>query len=101
MDGFVLEFNNEIKNYINSKSKKEDKQPTKDERVESINKSIESYLNSIRLMKESIDKFVQIGPHKEIYNSTREDALLAFRLTVSLMSYYSGILKRISDNDME
>lgn len=96
MDGFVLEFNNEIKNYINSKSKKEDKQPTKDERVESINKSIESYLNSIRLMKESIDKFVQIGPHKEIYHSTREDALLAFRLTVSLMSYYSSILNELN-----
>lgn len=97
MDGYILTFNKDIKNYIDSKSKKEDNQPTKDERIESINKSIGAYLNSIRLMKESIDKFVQIGPHKEIYHSTREDALLAFRLTVSLMSYYSGILKRISE----
>lgn len=95
MDVFILEFNKAIKDYINNKSNKEDKQPTKDERVENINKSIEGYLNSITAMKEAIDKFVQIGPHKEIYHSTREDALLAFRLTVSLMSYYSGILNEI------
>ena len=96
MDVFILQFNKAIKDYINNKSKKEDKQPTKDERVENINKSIEGYLNSITAMKEAIDKFVQIGPHKEIYHSTREDALLAFRLTVSLMSYYSGILSEIT-----
>ena len=101
LDVYILKFNKDLKNYINSKSKKEDNQPTKDERVESINKSIESYLDSIRLMKESIDKFVQIGPHKEIYHSTREDAVLAFRLTVSLMSYYSSILKKIADNDVK
>ncbi len=99
MDVFILQFNKAIKDYINNKSKKEDKQPTKDERVENINKSIEGYLNSITAMKEAIDKFVQIGPHKEIYHSTREDALLAFRLTVSLMSYYSGILNEIKKKD--
>jgi hypothetical protein len=101
MDVYILNFNKEIKNSIDSKSKKEDKQPTKDERVESVTESVESYLNSIRVMKESIDKFVQIGPHKEIYHSTREDALLAFRLTVSLMSYYSGILKKISEEGIK
>ena len=101
LDVYLLKFNKELKNYINSKSKKEDNQPAKDERVENINNSVEYYLDSIKLMKESIDKFVQIGPHKEIYHSTREDALLAFRLTVSLMAYYSGILKRISDNEEE
>ncbi len=95
MDVFILEFNKAIKDYINNKSKKEDNEPTKDERVENINKSIEGYLNSITAMKKAIDKFVQIGPHKEIYHSTREDALLAFRLTVSLMSYYSGVLNEI------
>ena len=101
LDVYILKFNKDLKNYINSKSKKEDNQPAKDERIENINNSVKYYLDSIKLMKESIDKFVQIGPHKEIYHSTREDALLAFRLTVSLMAYYSGILKRISDNEEE
>lgn len=36
-----------------------------------------------------IDKFCQIGPHSDLYEVTMDDALLAYRLTTSLVAYLS------------
>ena len=64
--------------------------------MEAIHFAIKEYLKSINQLKKTIDKFTQIGPHRETYHSTIEDAELAFRLTTSLIAYYSKLLSKIS-----
>ena len=96
VDKYISDYNKEINKLIKGKSKEEKTQPTKEERIEKIHKAMLSYLGSISDLKESIDKFTQIGPHREIYHSTMEDAELAFRLTTPLIAYYSKLLSKIS-----
>ncbi len=96
VDKYINDYNKEINKLIKDKSKEEKTQPPKEERIEKIHKAMLSYLGSINDLKESIDKFTQIGPHREIYHSTMEDAELAFRLTTSLIAYYSKLLSKIS-----
>jgi hypothetical protein len=70
--------------------------------METIHIAIKEYLKSINQLKKTIDKFTQIGPHRETYHSTMEDAEVAFRLTTSLIAYYSNLLSRISkDSDVD
>ncbi len=98
IDQYINDYKKEINKLIGDKSKEEKNQPTKEERIENIHKAILSYLKSINDLKESIDKFTQIGPHREIYHSTMEDAELGFRLTTSLIAYYSNLLNKISND---
>ncbi len=86
----------EINKLIGGKSKKEEKEPSKEDRIEDIHSAIKEYLRSINELKKKIDKFTQIGAHREIYYSTMEDAELGFRLTTSLIAYYSNILSKIT-----
>ena len=98
-DKYHKDFLYEINKVIKDKSKKEDREPEKEERIESIRSAVKGYLESISKLKRSIDKLTQIGPHREIYHSTLEDAELAFRLTTSLIAYYSGLLSKIEKED--
>ena len=86
----------EINKLIRGKSKKEEKEPSKEDRIEDIHSAIKEYLRSINELKKKIDKFTQIGAHREIYHSTMEDAEVAFRLTTSLIAYYSNMLSKIT-----
>jgi hypothetical protein len=38
-------------------------------------------------IRKGIDNLCQIGPHSDVYEVTAEDALLAYRLTVSMIAY--------------
>ena len=100
-DQYHKDYFNEINKLIRGNSKKEEKEPPKEERIEKIHKAMLSYLGSINDLKESIDKFTQIGPHRETYYSTREDAELALRLSVSLIAYYSVLLSKINKESDE
>lgn len=97
MDPYLSKYLKMIKEKINENSESEVNQPTKDERVNSIQESLDSFINDILELKRRVDKLTQMGPHKDVYSIKREDALLAYRLTVSLMSYYSELLKRITE----
>lgn len=96
MDKFISEFDKRIEEHIDKDSKEEKKYDKKSDRIEKITKSVGIYINSITEMKRNIDNLVQIGPHRDIYKSTMEDAELAFRLTVSLIAYYSTLLSKIN-----
>ena len=96
-DPFLSKFQQSIKSKIDRGSKGENDQPSKDQRITEIAKANVAVLDDISKLKQAIDKLTQIGPHKESYVSTREDALLAYRLTVSLISYYSALLKVVSE----
>ena len=95
-DEYHNNYSDEINKLIGGKSKKEEKEPSKEDRMEAIHFAIKEYLKSINQLKKTIDKFTQIGPHRETYHSTIEDAELAFRLTTSLIAYYSKLLSKIS-----
>jgi len=58
---------------IDGLSKGEADQPSKAERIAEI--------------RRSIDKFSQIGPHSDLYQVTMDDALVEYRLTVSMLAY--------------
>ena len=68
----------EIDKKIDEGSPGEPNKRSKSERIEEI--------------KKAIIQFLQIGPHQEGYNVTYSDALLAYRLFISLLQYYSGLL---------
>ena len=68
-----------IASNIDSGSPGEEKHPKKSERIESIKQSIRDLLN--------------IGPHEPGYKVTYSDALLTYRLSVSLLQYYSELLQ--------
>ncbi|MGC8593888.1 MAG: hypothetical protein ACP5LF_06355 [Nitrososphaeria archaeon] len=99
LDPYLKKYDQLIKEEINKRSQKEENEPQKDERINEIMKYTNSLLEDIQNLKKRIDKLTQIGPHKEIYSVTREDALLAYRLTVSLISYYSKIIKEVSQKE--
>lgn len=65
---------------IDGLSRREPDQPLKSERV--------------KLMRQAIDKFTQIGPHSDIYEVTADDAILAYRLTASMVAYLSKKARR-------
>lgn len=71
----------------------------KSDQVKRIEGDTIKLLETLQSLENDVRNLTNIGAHPETYTSNREDAVLAFRLTVSLMSYYSGILKRISDNE--
>ena len=95
MDPFLNEYKTDIKRIINAGSRVEEGKPPKDDRIEAVKDAISDYVDSIKKMKYFIDQFTQIGPHKEHYKSTRDDAELAFRLTASMMAYFSHILDNV------
>jgi hypothetical protein len=95
LDPFLKQYEKDIKDKIDEGSIGEENKPSKSERVGEINNSLLSYLNSQNELLEKVKKFSQIGPHKEFYQSTYSDAILAYRLTVSLLSYYGEILSKL------
>jgi hypothetical protein len=60
---------------VNGLSKGEADWPSKSDRVKQI--------------QTAIDTFVQIGPHSDRYEVTPDDAIMAYRVTVSVMAYLS------------
>jgi hypothetical protein len=46
-------------------------------------------------VRQTIDKFTQIGPHSDVYEVTSDDALLAYRLTASMIAYLSKKARRV------
>lgn len=99
MNRCIADFDKEIEEVIDRDSKEEDNYDKKSVRIDKISESIKKYLNSITEMRKSINSLVQIGPHREVYRSTIEDAELAFRLTVSLFAFYSNLLRKISKRE--
>ncbi len=95
MELFVKQFESELKKAINSGSKGESGEPNKDERVEKIMEINKKLLGDLIDLRRAIDKLTQIGPHREFYVSTKDDATLAFRLSVSLLAYYSRLLANL------
>ena len=85
----------ELKTAINEKSSSEKGRPSKDERVIEIIDAQKKLIESIENLQKKVDNFLQVGPHREIYSSTYQDALLGFRMTVSLMEYLSKILSQV------
>ena len=63
-------------------------------------KIIQRIQNDIDLRK-MVDKLTQIGPHRETYVSSFQDALLAYRLTTSMISYYSHLITEVSRKNNE
>lgn len=94
MEQYLGKYQKEIKDRIGEGSGSKSGEPTKDERIDKIRKSLISFVSDILELKKDVDKLTQIGPHREVYSVRREDAILAYRLTVSLISYYSGLLKQ-------
>lgn len=102
MNKCIADFDKELEEVIDRDSKEENNYDKKSVRIDKISESIKKYLNSITEMKKSINSLVQIGPHREVYRSTIEDAELAFRLTVSLFAFYSAFLSKINkENDKQ
>ena len=48
----------------------------------------------IAKLQDAVDQWTQIGPHSDLYGVTMDDALLAYRSTVSLLAYLSRGLAR-------
>ena len=86
---------NELKAAINGKSSSEKGRPSKDERVIEIIDAQKNLIEKIEHLQKKVDNFLQIGAHREIYSATYQDALLGFRMTVSLMEYLSKILSHV------
>ena len=99
MNVYLEKYNDELRTEINGQSKTDDKDP-KPEKIERLTKDTITLLETLKSLEDNIYNLTHIGAHPETYTSNREDALLAFRLTVSLMSYYSGILKRVSEDEV-
>ena len=96
MHTYLQKYNDELRSEINEQSKDDIKDP-KPKKVTKITNDTITLLDTLKSLEDDIYNLTHIGAHPETYTSNREDALLAFRLTVSLMSYYSGMLKRISE----
>ena len=71
----IDQFATESDQAINGLSLGEKEKPTKSERI----------LETRRW----IDKLTHIGPHNDLYEVTRDDALLAYRPTASMIGYLS------------
>ncbi|MGC9145811.1 MAG: hypothetical protein ACP5GS_06865 [Nitrososphaeria archaeon] len=78
LDPLIQSKEDEINKKIDRGSRGEPNHPQKSQRIEEIRKAV---IN-----------FVQIGPHEEGYNVTYSDALLAYRLFISLLQYYSELI---------
>ncbi len=97
MNTYLKKYNDELRAEINGQSSIDIKD-SKPEKMEKIKNDTITFLDSLKSLEDDIYNLTHIGAHPETYTSNREDALLAFRLTVSLMSYYSSVIKRVSDN---
>jgi len=75
------EYKKEIYNFIDYGSVSEQGKQTKSERIKNMYETISNWLN--------------IGPHGDKYNVTYQDALLAYRLFITMLSYLSLILAEI------
>ena len=82
----------EIKNSINDKSATESNQPSKSDRIVDIINLQRKLIDDIQDLQKRVDKLLQIGAHREIYVSAHRDALLSYRMTVSMMEYLSGLI---------
>ncbi len=78
LDPLIQSKDDEINKKIDEGSRGEQSYPQKSQRIKEIRKAV---IN-----------FVQIGPHEEGYNVTYSDALLAYRLFISLLQYYSELI---------
>jgi hypothetical protein len=96
LDPFISRYEDELKQQINNNSKREDKQPEKYERIDAIKDGIIQRIQDSIDLRKKIDKLTQIGPHRDIYVSSFQDALLAYRLTTSMISYYSYLITEVS-----
>ena len=95
MNAYLKEYNDEIKDQINGGSKSFDK-TDKNTKIDKIIEDTKTLLETLKSLEDDIYNLTHIGAHPETYTSNREDALLAFRLTASLMAYYSNIINKIS-----
>jgi hypothetical protein len=68
-------------NQIEGLSRGEANQPSKSLRIADVRKAI--------------DKFTQNGPHSDVYEVTSDDALLAYRLTASMIAFLSKKARRV------
>ena len=100
MNTYLEKYNKELQAEIKGQSKTDVKDP-KNEKIGKIKNDTITLLETLKSLENDVYNLTHIGAHPETYTSNREDALLAFRLTVSLMSYYSAILNRISDKMVE
>ena len=95
MNTYLKNYNDELGAEINGQSKTDIKD-SKPEKIEKIKNDTITLLEALKSLEDDVYNLTHIGAHPETYTSNREDALLAFRLTVSLMSYYSGVLNEIT-----
>jgi len=83
-----------VKQEINEGSRSEQGYPNKGERVDAVKEELEKYIDCLSELQEKVKNITNIGPHKEVYAVSMEDALLGYRLTMSLMSYLSKFLEK-------
>ncbi|MEM3804394.1 MAG: hypothetical protein QXX17_08300, partial [Conexivisphaerales archaeon] len=89
-DSFKTYYNNNIERMnelIDEGSAGESGQKSKSKRIAEIYKNISYLLN--------------IGPHNDKYKVTYQDALLAYRQFLTILSYYAHYLEEIRRNDEE
>ena len=98
MNTYLKNYNDKLGSEINGQSKTDIKD-SKPEKIEKIKNDTITLLEALKSLEDDVYNLTHIGAHPETYTSNREDALLAFRLTISLMSYYSGILNEIKKKD--
>ena len=82
-------YKEEIKKAIDKGSTNSDGETTKNEKVTATLKATEDLMDTIRNLN-------HIGPHQEGYTVTYQDALLAYRLSVSEISYLSYVISELS-----
>jgi hypothetical protein len=75
----------EINEIIDKGSNGEEGQDAKSERIEKLFKTLSNFYN--------------IGPHNDKYKVTYQDALLAYRSFVSLLSYLSSIMVNVEEQN--
>lgn len=75
LESILVPVEPDVSKLIDGLSRGEEKRPSKSKRIEEI--------------REAIEALTQIGPHEEAYEVSMDDALTAYRLTVSLTAFYS------------
>ncbi len=83
LDPLISSKKDKVNEKIDDGSPGEENQPKKSERVEKI--------------KAEVKRFLQIGPHESMgYTVSYADALLAYRLVLSLLQYYSEVVYQVN-----
>lgn len=92
VDPLLAQYWSTISDQINTGSVGEPNFPQKDRRVQDISQGLKDYFSSLKDLSSKTRTWTNIGPHKESYVVTINDALLAYRITVSLLSYLSRLI---------